>query len=172
MGTVTDNVTKYRRQGYTCAESTLLAANDAWDLGLKEDSIKLMGGFGGGMHCGYVCGAISGGIAALSSKYRQGSGHNSPLLSVKCKLFVETVEKRLGYLRCDELAPIYKTPDGNCTPTVLKITEILDEIDAVEIDIPEHSDYDLRFPPEGKPGFAYYVSEAEKKLQEIHDNIR
>ena len=34
---------------YNCAESTLLAANDLYDLGLSAEDAKLMGGFGGGL---------------------------------------------------------------------------------------------------------------------------
>ena len=164
MNKVVNYVKKYRGMGYTCAESTLMAANEAWELGLGPESTRLLGGFGGGMHCGYVCGAISGGIAALSSKYSGGSGHNSPLLAVKCKLFVNMVEARTGYLRCDELAPIYRTPEEDCDPTVALIAGILDEIDEVEIDIPEDTDYDLRFPPEGKPGFQDFYEAARQKL--------
>lgn len=164
MDQVRNHVKKYRGMGYTCAESTLLAANEAWKLGLGPEAIKLMGGFGGGMHCGYVCGAISGGIAALSSKYLQGSGHSSPLLAIKCRLFVNTVEERAGHLRCDELAPIYKTPEEDCDPTVMLIAGILDEVDAVEIDVPEHTGYDLRFPPEGKPGFADFYAAAKEQM--------
>ena len=165
MKKVTDFVKKYRGMGYTCAESTLLAANEAWDLKLGPEASAMMGGFGGGMHCGYVCGAVSGGVAALSCKYNQGSGHTSPLLTIKCNLFVNTVRERLHYLNCEDLAPIYRTPEENCDPTVIAITRILDEIEALEIDLPEHCDYDLRFPPEGKPGFPEIIAAANKKLQ-------
>lgn len=165
MGNVADYAKKYRSMGYTCAESTILAANEAWDLGLGPESTQLLGGFGGGMHAGYVCGAISGGVAALSSKYNKGNGHNTPALAVKCKLFVNTVKERTGYLNCSELAPIYKTPEENCDPTVVLITSILDEVEALELDIPEKLDYDLRFPPEGKPGFDDFYAMAEKQLK-------
>ena len=56
----------YREKGFNCAETVLCAANDAWDLHLEPAVIRTMGGFGGGMGTRNVCGAVSGGIAALS----------------------------------------------------------------------------------------------------------
>ena len=35
-----------------CAEAMLRALNDEYCLGIPEDSVKLVGGFGGGMGCG------------------------------------------------------------------------------------------------------------------------
>ena len=61
-------MTYYKGKGMNCAETTLLAANEAWNLEIPEDSVKLMGGFGGGMGSGTVCGAISGGIAACTKR--------------------------------------------------------------------------------------------------------
>lgn len=164
MANVQDFAKKYRAMGYTCAESTIRAANEAWDLNLPEEALKMLGGFGGGMHSGYVCGAISGGVAALSARYNKKDGHSSPILSVKCKLFLNTVQERTGYLNCADLMPIYKTPEENCDPTVVLITGILDEVEAVELDIPEQLDYDLRYPPEGKPGFDNFYRRAKEQL--------
>lgn len=153
MDRISDNVKKYRDVGYTCAESALLGANDAWGLGLTPEDCRIMGGFAGGFGCGYICGAVSGGVAALSLRYLRGNGHRSPLLTMKTRTFVEAVEQLLGTKDCDELAKIYRNQEENCTPTVRVITSILDEIEKLELDIPEYTDYDLRFPPEGKPGF-------------------
>lgn len=65
----------YRELGYNCAESTLHAANDVWELGLDDSVFKVMAGFGGGMGVKNVCGAVRGGIAALSYRYVQVTGH-------------------------------------------------------------------------------------------------
>ena len=37
-------MTYYKGKGMNCAETTLLAANEAWNLEIPEDSVKLMGG--------------------------------------------------------------------------------------------------------------------------------
>ncbi|MGI6756031.1 MAG: C-GCAxxG-C-C family protein [Atopobiaceae bacterium] len=164
MTTLAEAAKAYRGKGYTCAESVFLAANDVWNLGFTEDISPIMAGFGGGMHCGEVCGAISGGIAAMGLKYCSGNGHNSPLLSIKCNLFVTTVKERAGSCRCDELGPKYRTLEEDCDPTVVMIAKILEEIDALELDIPEIVDYDLRNPPAGKPGFNQLFTDAKEKL--------
>lgn len=171
MANVQDFAKKYRSMGYTCAESTIRAANEAWDLGLGEDALRMLGGFGGGMHSGYVCGAISGGVAALSSRYNKKDGHSSPILSVKCKLFLNTVQERTGFLNCADLMPKYKTPEEGCDPTVVLITGILDEVEALKLDIPEQLDYDLRYPPEGKPGFDDFYNAAREQLKNAHSDV-
>ena len=60
---------KYYKQGYNCAESVLRAGNEYYQLGLDENAIHAFAGFGGGLHCGDVCGALTGAIGALSAKY-------------------------------------------------------------------------------------------------------
>lgn len=137
---VADYVVKYREEGYNCAESTLMAANEAWDLGLTTDQMLIMGGFGGGMGTGDACGAITGGVAALSLKYAVNTGHESPLLMKKVRLYIQTVRERLKFIDCKDLGPIYRTKDPTlgCALTVLLITRILDEIDEMEVDAPAH----------------------------------
>lgn len=153
MDKVANYVKKYRDMGYTCAESTLLAADEAWNLGLPEGSSKLLAGFGGGFMSGNICGAISGGVAALSYKYVRGNGHQSPLLSKKVNTFFELVQERIGTRMCLELRPMFLTPEENCTPTVRAIAEILDEVEAMEFDLPEHTEHDLRYAKEGELSF-------------------
>ncbi len=47
------------KKGYNCAQAVACAF--AGDLGLSEDVLfRLAEGFGGGMGCGNVCGAVSG----------------------------------------------------------------------------------------------------------------
>lgn len=149
MGNVADYVKKNRDMGYTCAESTLLAADEAWDLHLPEGSSKFLAGFGGGLMCGDVCGAVSGGVAALSYKYVHGDGHHSPLLTQKVSTFVKLVESSIGTKLCRELRPMFLTEEENCPPTVRAIAKILDEVEAMEFDAPEHTEEDIRFSEKG-----------------------
>ena len=150
MGNVADYAKKYMDEGYTCAESTLLAANEAWDLNIPENSSNFLAGFGGGMMYGDVCGAVSGGVAALSYKYVHGDGHHSPLLTQKVSTFVQLVEKRIGTKLCRELRPMFMPKGERCIATVLTITKILDEVESMEFDEPEHSAEDIRFTEKGQ----------------------
>ena len=59
----------YFVQDKSCAEAILLAANEAYHLGMTEEATKLFAGFRTGMGMGGTCGALSGAIGVLSSKY-------------------------------------------------------------------------------------------------------
>ena len=126
----------YRVLGYNCAETTLHAANDAWDLQLEPSTFTAMSGFGGGMGTGNVCGAISGGIAAMGYLYARETGHKSPLLMAKVKLFMNLVKERLGDEKCGVIGPENRTKEERCLPTVRAICDILDEVLDTEIDAP------------------------------------
>lgn len=86
----------YLEQNYNCAESVLRAANEEYGLGLDEGALKLMAGFGGGMGCGGVCGALSGGIAALSKLRVSDRAHTTPGFSGECAGLVAALRKRWG----------------------------------------------------------------------------
>ncbi len=132
--------------GYNCAETTLRAANEAWELNLPEEAFRLMGGFGGGMGVKGVCGGVSGGVAALSHYYVRISGHQSPLLMAKAKIFQELVAERMGSTACADLMPKYLTEKESCMPTISLIAEILDEVKDMELDIPLVLPRKLRVP--------------------------
>ena len=93
----------YLEQDYNCAESVLRAANQEYGLGLKEEALRLVAGFGGGMGCGEVCGALSGLIAALSEMRVRDRAHTTPGFSEECAEWVASFEKKTGGLRCCEL---------------------------------------------------------------------
>lgn len=120
--------TYYKGKGMNCAETTLLAANEAWNLEIPEDSVKLMGGFGGGMGSGNVCGAISGGIAALSYRFVKETGHKSPEIMRYVREYVLSVQKEMGSINCRDLHIQYATAEEKCYPTIEQIVKILDQI--------------------------------------------
>ena len=84
MGKVVDYLEKYYKDtNYNCAEAVFSAAAEAWGLDISDDVIRTMGCFGGGMGCAIVCGAVTGGSAALSYKFVEGDGgHTSPEMMV------------------------------------------------------------------------------------------
>ncbi|MFR9256758.1 MAG: C-GCAxxG-C-C family (seleno)protein [Merdibacter sp.] len=68
----------YYLSGYNCAECMLHAANDVYALGLDEHAMRLAAGFGGGMQVGEVCGALTGAICAIASRYVETKAHDTP----------------------------------------------------------------------------------------------
>ena len=121
----------YTDMGLNCAETTFMAACEAWELDGRPEILRLLGGFGGGMAVRGVCGAVTGGVAALGYRYVEVTGHQSPLLMAKVRAFVSEVEKSLGTLQCSELNPRFRTPQGGCIETIRVICRILDEVDAM-----------------------------------------
>lgn len=120
----------YFVQDKSCAEAILLAANEAYHLGMTEEATKLFAGFRTGMGMGGTCGALSGAIGVLSSKY----GTREDLKTI-CADFVAAFEQKLalGTTECAPLAAKYKTESKRCRDAVELTAEALEEfIDKLE----------------------------------------
>jgi C_GCAxxG_C_C family probable redox protein len=106
MSTKSDVAMELFLAGYNCAQSVLYAY--AAELGLEDEpALKLATGLGAGMaRCGQVCGAVSGGIMALSLKYGRGE-RQSPLA------MEQTYEKT------QELMARFEKQRGSCLCRVL-----------------------------------------------------
>ena len=110
-------------QGMGCAEAILLAASEAYGLGLTEADAALFSGFRTGMGCGSTCGALVGAIGALGRKYKQRED-----LKELCARFVERFEKRMACdsTDCVDLAARYKTEANRCRAAVEITAEALE----------------------------------------------
>lgn len=108
----------YLEQNYNCAESVLRAANEEYGLGLDEEALKLMAGFGGGMGCGGVCGALSGGIAALGKLRVNDRAHTTPGFSEECAGLVAAFEGKAGSSQCSRLKPRFFREEKRCLEMV------------------------------------------------------
>ena len=92
-------------KGYNCSQSVLLTMTDHW--GIESDFVpKIATGFGGGIgRCGSVCGALTGGVMALSVRY----GTNEPSAEKRLRTyelsrkFFEQFEKRNNVDLCRDL---------------------------------------------------------------------
>jgi len=93
------------KKGYNCAQSVLLTMFEHWNG--KNDLIpKVATGFGGGIgRCGSLCGALTGGVMAVSVRY----GTNEPSLEKRLRTydiargFYTWFEKQHGSVMCREL---------------------------------------------------------------------
>ena len=104
----------YHEQNYNCAESLLLAANECYSLNLKENDYQLLTAFGGGLGCERICGALTGGIAALGKIFNVDK-ETMHVLSAK---LIEDFEKSLGTSVCSNLKEKYRTEEFHCLKTV------------------------------------------------------
>ena len=119
---------KYYLEGdYNCAEAILRAANDACALGLREDALRLAGGFGGGMGRGEACGALCGAMAVISAVLIETRAHATPGVKQKCADYVARFEGRLGGIDCRDLKPKYARDGRRCADAVALGAELLEE---------------------------------------------
>ncbi len=92
-------------KGYNCSQSVLLTMFEHWG-GNNELIPKIATGFGGGIgRCGSVCGALTGGVMAISVLY----GTNEPSVEKRLQAyelsrkFYEQFRKRNKSVFCKEL---------------------------------------------------------------------
>lgn len=130
MKKVTDYLEKYyKNTNYNCAEAVFCAALEAWDVEMPAETVKAMAGFGGGMGCGNVCGAVTGGCAALSCKFVEGDGgHTSPYLMKKVRHYIRAVREELGSEACTALKPQFFTKEERCFQTICRVAAVLDKV--------------------------------------------
>ena len=120
---------KYRAEEYdlNCAECIIYAANDEYNLNLKEETLKVMAGFGGGMATGDVCGVITGAIAVIGIMFTEVSGHKSPMVGEMTRALISDFNKKLGYIKCVDLKAEYANVK-RCTLMIETGAEILENI--------------------------------------------
>jgi len=124
-----ETVIKYRKEEYdlNCAECIIYAANEEYNLNLKEETLKVMAGFGGGMATGDVCGVITGAIGVISVMFTEVSGHKSPKVREMTRELINAFKEKLGYIRCVDLKKEYANVK-RCTLMIETGAEILDNI--------------------------------------------
>lgn len=108
----------YIVKDFNCAETVLRTANEEYGLGLTEDALKLVSGFGGGMGCGETCGALSSAMTVLSSFLVEGKAHATDGFGKKCAEFCQTFGEELGSTKCSVLKEKNMAKDQRCFKTV------------------------------------------------------
>jgi C_GCAxxG_C_C family probable redox protein len=130
--------------GYNCAQAVFGAfcAGDGLD---RETGLKIANGFGGGVRCGDVCGAVSGAIMAIGLKcgfYIEKDLEQKAYCNKKSMEFIEKFVAEHGSQICRELlgVDIRRPEDHNlpearvkhktvCPILVRSAVRILEDID-------------------------------------------
>lgn len=96
---------KYHGMGMNCAQSLLLAFRDK--TGMDEATCYgVASGFGGGVRCGGICGAISGPVMVLGMLYPhtpENGGEGKAYSAKLTKEFERRFVEQFGFLNCREL---------------------------------------------------------------------
>ena len=110
-----------------CAEKILYGANEAYNLNISKDTLKVAAGFGGGMGIESTCGVLTGAVMVLSKIHVTDVAHNSNIKEITTE-FLEDFRKEMGSLNCDELKKEYRTEELKCHHVIVKAAEILDKM--------------------------------------------
>ncbi len=117
----------YNDVRYNCSETILHAGNDYYQLGLHEEDMKMLAGFGSGMYSGSTCGALVASAAVISKIVVKTKAHDHldvlrPVISTLYRNFRET----LGGTDCAHVRPEYHTKETRCLNTCLAAAEVLE----------------------------------------------
>lgn len=115
-------------EDYNCAEKILYGANEAYDLKLSKDALKLSGGFGGGMAIEDKCGALTASIMVLGNIYINNVAHESSRIKELTQKLFTAYNSAMGSIDCAPLKDMHRKEDIGCKNVILKAAEILDDI--------------------------------------------
>lgn len=115
----------YITKGYNCAEALLRTANEDFCLNVPEESFKLVSGFGGGMGCGDICGALSSAISVIGALLVEGHAHATDGFSDKCAAFCQNFIEKEGSTKCGDIKEKNVEEDLRCFKTVEATYELL-----------------------------------------------
>ena len=119
----------YLNNNYNCTETLIHAANEYYKLVLDENAMKLMGGFGGGIQTGSLCGAFLGAVGTLSIKYIKTKAHESDDIKPAVTLLTERFKKEFdGKILCCDIKEICFTEENRCRETVLRACDVLEKV--------------------------------------------
>ncbi len=123
-------VRKYKSDKYdlSCSESFLHGANEFYNLGLDENSFKMMAGFSGGMYVENVCGIITSGIAVIGILFTDDVAHNSPRLKEISQKWIEEFNNAKKSIICSTLKDAYRSEVSGCNDLIIAGAEIFEKV--------------------------------------------
>jgi C_GCAxxG_C_C family probable redox protein len=112
-----------------CAETILHAANEVYGWNLSHDALLLSSGFGGGVGGQeLLCGALAGGVMALSKLFVRDRGHESDLMKTITKDYFARFENEMGHIDCAPLKKAHRTESKGCRQVILASARSLDQV--------------------------------------------
>lgn len=111
-----------------CAEKILYGANEAYNLGIDKESLKLAAGFGGGMGIEGTCGALTASVMVLSKLFVDDTAHKSDKIKKLTTELLNTYKSEMGDIDCKPLKKKHRSLFSGCKKVILKAAENLDDI--------------------------------------------
>ena len=76
------------KEDLNCAEKILYGANEAYQLGLDKEALKLSAGFGGGMAIESICGALTASVMVLGRLFVKNNAHESTRIKELTMIYI------------------------------------------------------------------------------------
>ena len=111
--------------GYNCAQSVLASAGKLTGLD-KAEALAIAAGFGGGLRCGEICGAVSSAVMALGKcfPYSDSSDHEARVkIGELTRDFCAEFKARFGGLRCEDIVG----DRSHCNEYICAAAELLEK---------------------------------------------
>ncbi len=115
-------------EDFNCAEKILYGANQAYQLGLNKDALKLSAGFGGGMGIGDTCGALTASVMLLSLLFVKERAHESSKIKELTQKLFSNYRDEMGDINCTPLKAKHCHPEKKCYSVIFKAAQLLDKI--------------------------------------------
>lgn len=129
MGKVTSNLYDiYITEVTNCAETMFRAGVESRRGESPACGRLMMSGFSGGCSCEDLCGAIAGGIAAISHMMNKGDEDSFEASKDATKEFVELCREDLGTTNCHEIKTVWRKEEIRCYQAVEKIAKHLETV--------------------------------------------
>ncbi len=116
-----------KAEDLNCAEKILYGANEAYNLGLNAEALKLAAGFGGGMGIEDVCGALTASIMVLGRLFVSRNAHQSSIKELTQELF-DRYRQAMDSIDCAPLKAAHRNEEIQCDRVIQKAAELLDDI--------------------------------------------
>ena len=142
MSEKTERANAYFDASFNCAQSVFAVFAEDYDIE-TEAALRIAGGFGGGMRCGELCGAVTGGamvIGAAKGHYIETDTGAKQNCAAATKAFIEAFRACHGCIICRDLLGVdVSTPEGQlkfaeenmaetkCKGYIAKAVELLEE---------------------------------------------
>ena len=95
---IKEDAVRLHGEGLNCAQCVLCACGKYTGLD-KETSVSVAAGFGGGVRCGEICGAVSGAVMAIGASRKE----NTACVAALTKQCTGAFREKYGNLRCLDL---------------------------------------------------------------------
>ena len=129
MSKVIDHIPEiYLTEEKNCAETLLAAGLASRGRTLSHEGRLAMIGFSGGFSVGSVCGAVTGGVAAIGCLLGGEDEEAFHRAKDAAASYYELCKAAFASADCDAVKPVYRTEETRCLAVVERAAELLEQV--------------------------------------------